>query len=422
MITKKKVAVLGLGKTGLASALFLKKKGYQVFVSESQTGEAVEARARRLKEEKIPYELGRHSLTKISQCDWAVISPGIPPSSEIYQPLRKKSFPLVSEVEVASWFSQGKLAAVTGTSGKSTMTTLLGRIYQANGLPSIVCGNIGNPWVGELERIHPETQVVLEVSSFQLLHTDSLKPRIGILMNLGRNHLDWHPTVEDYVSTKLKLFQNQTAEDYAFVRRKDQKEFFPRFSFKGRLVHWGDEDGKNSNEELLLEFTRIQGFDPGKTKEVLSQFEGLEHRLEKVAEIAGVRFINDSKCTTIEALIWALEKFPDGKVILLAGGHDKGADFRSVRTLLTKKLKRAVIYGEARELLRQSWAGAAPLTRTEDLPRAFQEANKIASAGDVILLSPACASFDQFKNYEERGKAFKALVEKTKKEDSLYVS
>lgn len=422
MMTKKKVAVLGLGKTGFASALFLKQKGYQVFVSESQTSEALEERSRRLKEEKIPYELSRHRLEKIAQCDWAVISPGIPPSSETYRSLQKKSFPLVSEVEVASWFSQGKLTAVTGTSGKTTMTTLLGRIYQANGLPSVVCGNMGNPWIGELDRINSETQVVLEVSSFQLFHTYSLKPHLGILMNLGRNHLDWHPTLGDYVSAKLKLFQNQTAEDCAFVRRKDRKEFFPEFSFKGRVIHWGGEEEKDSNEALLAEFTRLCGFDPGKTKKVLSQFEGLEHRLEKVAEIAGVRFINDSKCTTIEALIWALEKFPDRKIILLAGGHDKGADFRSVRTLLTKKLKQALVYGEARELLWQSWDGTAPLTRAEDLSRAFQEANKIANAGDVILLSPACASFDQFKNYEERGKAFKALVEKIKKEDPLYVS
>ena len=421
MIVKKNVAVLGLGETGLASALFLKKKGYRVFVSDRETNETLEKRSSRLKEENIPFELGGHHLEKIGECHWAVISPGIHPSSEVYQTLRKKSFPLVSEVEVASWFSPGEVTAVTGTSGKSTVTTLLARIYQANGLPSLACGNIGNPWIGEIEQMTSETQVVLEVSSFQLLHTHSLRPRLGILLNIGRNHLDWHPTLEDYVTAKLRLFQNQAAEDYAFLRQRDQRKFFPHFSFKGQVIYWDEKEEKNSNEELLFEVTRIRRLAPEKTRGVLSRFEGLEHRLEKVAEIDGVHFINDSKCTTLEALVWALAKFPDQRVILLAGGHDKGADFRSVRDWLSKKVKRAVVFGEAQDLLWRSWMGAAPLVRAEALTEAFREALKAARSGDTVLLSPACASFDQFANYGERGKMFKRLVGEAKKESSLYV-
>ena len=422
MITKKRVAVLGLGETGLASALFLRKKGYDVFVSDSQTNEAIERRASRLKDEGISFELGRHSLEKVGTCDWALLSPGIPPSSEVYQALLKKKVPLLSEVEAAAWFSRGEVTAVTGTSGKTTITTLLSRIYQANGLPSLSCGNIGNPWIGEIDRLNSETQIVLELSSFQLLHTHSLHPRMGILLNIGRNHLDWHPTMEGYVSAKLRLFQNQTAEDFAFLRRKDQREFFPDFAFKAQTVYWENQKRANSNEELLFEITRIRGLDPGKTKNVISQFEGLEHRLEPVAEMGGVRFINDSKCTTIEALVWALERFPDQKVILLAGGHDKGADFRSVRNLLSKKLKQAIVYGEAKGLLSEIWAGAASLISAPDLAAAFQEAVKRAKPGDAILLSPACASFDQFSNYRERGEAFKKLVHEFKKQNSLYVA
>ncbi len=412
MITKKKVAVLGLGETGLASALFLKKLGYSVFASDSSSAELVKQRAETLQENKIPFELGGHNLEKIGACDWVVISPGISPSSELYPHLQKKQIAIVSEVEVASWFSPGVVIAVTGTSGKSTVTTLLSRIFQANGIPSVACGNLGNPWIGELQRLTSETQIVLELSSFQLFHTQSLRPKIGILLNLGMNHLDWHPTMEDYIFAKLRIFQNQGAGDFALIRRQDQKNFFPHFNFKGQVKYWGEQP--NSNEDLLFEITRLKGLDPKKTREVIDRFEGLEHRLEKIAEIDGIKFYNDSKCTTLEALVWGLEKFADQRVILLAGGHAKGADFRSVRENLNKKVKRAVVFGEAATLLRDSWVDAAPVLRAKGLREAFREALKIASAGDVILLSPACASFDQFANYKERGKAFKELVSELK--------
>ena len=318
---------------------------------------------------------------------------------------------MVSEIEAASWFSPGEIVAVTGTSGKSTVTTLLSRIFQANGFKSIACGNLGNPWIGEIDRLTPETRVILEVSSFQLLHTSTFRPHVGVLLNIGRNHLDWHPTLEDYVAAKLRLFQNQKAGDFTLLRRKDQESFFPHFSFRSQVVYFGEKEEGDSNEQLLYEMTRLKGWNPDKTREILSRFEGLEHRLEQVKEIRGIRFVNDSKGTTLEALAWALDKFSDQKVILLAGGHAKGADFRLVRDRLLKKVKQAVVYGEAQEVLWESWRGAVPLVRRAGLQEAFEAALKIARSGDTILLSPACASFDQFKNYEERGRAFKRLVE-----------
>lgn len=414
LIQGQKVAILGLGETGLAAALFLKRRGFSIFVSEFQVSDALEGRAARLREEAIPFELGRHSLEKIVKSDWAVISPGIPPTAEVYQALRKKGIPILSEVEVACRFSPGEVIAVTGTSGKTTVTTLLDRIFKAHGRSSLACGNIGNPWIGEIDRLTPETQVILEISSFQLLHTFSFRPHVAILLNIGPNHLDWHPDLQDYVAAKLRLFQNQTPEDWALIRSSDREAFFSNFRFPSRVVYFGAKERENANEELLYEVTRLKGLDPAKTREVLSRFEGLEHRLEKVAEVGGVQFVNDSKCTTLEALIWALDRFPDGRVILLAGGHAKGADFRRVRERLQKKLKQAVVYGEAQELLWESWEGAAPLVRAPGLPEAFQEALKRARPGDAILLSPACASFDQFKNYQERGRLFKALVSKIK--------
>lgn len=405
---KKKFSILGLGQTGLASALYLNQNGFEVFVSDSQMSEALQKRAEILKKEGIAFELGKHSLPKVGECDWVLISPGIPPTSEIYQYLAQKKVPLVSELEVASWFFKGEVIAVTGTSGKTTVTTLIDRILKANGLESVSCGNIGNPWIGELERLKPGTHVVLEASSFQLLHTYSLRPRMGILLNLGLNHLDWHPNLENYVAAKLRLFQCQESDDFALVRAKDQMDFFPQYPFKAKVVHV--EEGKNFNESLLYQFTQIKNLNPSKTKSVLESFEGLEHRLERVRVIEGVSFVNDSKCTTLEALAWGLKQFPDKKVILLAGGHAKANDFRPVRELLSKKLKQAIVFGEAKELLWENWTGSAPLTRAADLKEAFEAAWEIAQTGDVILLSPACASFDQYSNYRERGEHFKKLV------------
>ena len=407
---KKQVTVLGLGESGLAAALFLKRKGYAVFVTDAGKSPLLEARAADLARAGVPFELGRHTVSRAGACDWALISPGIPPTSDICQSLAANKVPLVSEIELASWFFAGAVTAVTGTTGKTTVVTLLDRIFRANGLRSLACGNIGNPWVGELDRLPPEAQVVLEVSSFQLMHTYSLRPRSAILLNIGRNHLDWHADMKDYVKAKLRLFANQTAEDRAFFRRQDRTDFFPDFKFRAETFEFGGDPSLDSNAELLRLLTRLEKLDPAKTEEILKRFEGIEHRLERVAETGGVLFVNDSKSTTIEALAWALERFPDGKVILLAGGHAKGADFRCVRDRLQHKAKKAVVFGESQGLLWESWEGAAPLARAADLAEAFQEALKTAETGDVILLSPACASFDQFANYKERGRLFKELI------------
>ncbi len=412
----KRFVVLGLGETGLASALFLKKRGYDVFVSDTQTSSVLKKRSDRLQSEKIPFELGGHTLPKILEADWVLISPGISPAAPVYQVVRSKGIPLVSEIEVASWFFKGEVIAVTGTSGKTTVTTLVHRLLQANGIKSVACGNIGNPWIGEVDRLAPSSQVVLEVSSFQLLHTYSFRPRYGILINLGLNHLDWHPTLEDYVAAKLRLFQNQNSEDVALIRRRDREKYFPDYCFKGNVVYWGEE-GPNDNEAILHELTRLKRLASEKTREVLSKFEGLEHRLERLGELDGVHFVNDSKCTTLEALAWALARFPDKRVILLAGGHAKASDFRSVRDPLTRKARQVVIFGEAQDLLWKNWEGTVPLVQARDLREAFGQAIKTARPGDIVLLSPACASFDQFSNYKERGELFKRLVQEARERD-----
>lgn len=411
---KKKVAILGLGQTGLASALTLRRKGYSVFVSDSHSSEALEERSGQLQNEKIPFELGRHTLETITASDWVLISPGIPPTSEVYRTLRRKNIPVVSEIEVASWFSRGKVTAVTGTSGKTTVTTLLAQIYRAHGLKTVLCGNIGNPWIGELDPIDEATRVVVEVSSFQLLHTETFRPHCGVLLNVGQNHLDWHESFEDYVAAKLRLFRHQTSRDFAFLRRQDRQAFFPNFPFQAKIIDFSDRPEKDLNRQLLFSVTEAEGLDPARTEKVLNQFRGLEHRLETLGEVEGVSFVNDSKSTTVESLEWGLNRFPDRKVILLAGGHPKGGDFRGLRQLLQQKGKLAVLFGEARPLLKQSWEGSVPLTEAGNLEEAFQLAVRSARTGDVVLLSPACASFDQFSNYQERGRFFKKLVAELK--------
>ncbi|HXV27655.1 MAG TPA: Mur ligase family protein, partial [bacterium] len=252
--------------------------------------------------------------------------------------------------------------------------------------------------------------VVLEVSSFQLEHCEHFKPRIAVLLNLSPNHEDWHKDMAEYTAAKLRIFKNQTADDYAVFRPQDRNKFFPGYPFKARVVPFGDGE-TNPNEEVVgLVTTGLLGCGPQDLNEVLGAFEGIEHRLEKFLTAEGICFINDSKCTTTASLCWALEKFPDQKVILLAGGHPKSRDFREVRGLLQKKVKKAVLIGEARPVLRADWEGACPLTESSGFRHAVETAYEAASSGDIVLLSPACASFDMFKNYTERGATFKKII------------
>ena len=257
--------------------------------------------------------------------------------------------PVACEIEAASWFSRGKVTAVTGTSGKTTVTTLLAQIYRAHGLKTVLCGNIGNPWIGELDRIDEETRVVVEVSSFQLLHTETFRPRLGVLLNVVQNHLDWHESFEDYLAAKRRLFRHQTSRDFAFLRRQDRRQLFPNFPFQAKKIYFTDRPEKDLNRQLLFSVTETEGLDPARTEKVLNQFRGLEHRLETLGEVEGVGFVNDSKSTTVESLEWGLDRFPGRKVVLLAGGHPKGGDFRALRGILERKAKLAVLFGVGRE-------------------------------------------------------------------------
>ena len=411
MLKGKKIAVLGLGVSGFESARFLRAKGFEVFVSDQGSSALITERAGALAGMGISVETGRHSTERILECDWILISPGIPPTSSVYRAAEAKGIPILSEIEAASWFCPSKrVIAVTGSSGKTTVSTLLGRVFEKALGRTVVCGNIGNPWIGEISGLGAGDTVVLEVSSFQLMHCRTFRPETGILLNLSPNHQDWHRDMREYAAAKLRIFECQNSGDHAVLRRKDQESFFPGYAFKASRHYFGADPSLNPNEEVVRLAAGIYEVDPQMTEDVLRHFEGIEHRLEKVALLNGVQYINDSKCTTSASLAWALSKFPDKSVVLIAGGHPKSEDFAEVRDLVAAKVRYAVLIGEARPLLRRAWKDACRQSEANDFSGAVAEAHRVAAGGDTVLLSPACASFDMFRNYEERGRTFKALI------------
>jgi len=407
----KKVCVLGLGISGEASAFFLAAKGFEVWVSDAGASRPVLERLAKLRAVGIQGEAGTHSYDRIFGSDWAVISPGIPPFAPVMQEGRKRGLPIFSEIEVASrFFDARRVLAVTGTCGKTTLTTLLARMLNAGGYPAIACGNIGNPWIGELDTLGARGIAVLELSSFQLEHCYRLKPAIGILLNISPNHEDWHEDNAAYVRAKLRLFQAQTAGDHALIRRIDQQALFPGYRFNGAVSYFGADPDANPQAEVLAQTASILGLPAQAAAQTLQQFEGIEHRLEVFLKEDGIAYVNDSKSTTTAALIWALKKYPDRSVVLIAGGHPKSRDFDQAREWVARKVRLAVLVGEARELLREAWQGTCPLYESSDFQDAVRAARAAAQSGDTVLLSPACASFDMFKNYEERGRIFKTLI------------
>jgi UDP-N-acetylmuramoylalanine--D-glutamate ligase len=408
-----KVAVLGLRNTGFLSAVALHQRGYQVFASDLANTEDVRANALELTKRGILAEYGKHSFETILAADWILISPGIPPGSRIYQAIVAAKKPVHSEIEAASWFSEARtVVAVTGSCGKTTTATLLARIVEAGGRKAVLCGNIGNPWIGELSTITPETVVVLEVSSFQLMHCVSFAPSVGLLLNLYPNHMDWHADAKEYAAAKLNLFRGMKDTDVMICRKRDERDFFPDFRTSARRVYFDECPAPNPNEAALLCAAGALGYPASLVGRAVADFRGLEHRMEKFAEQDGVTFVNDSKATTTASLAWALEKSSDGTVVLVCGGKYKTGveDFRTLRNVIARKVRCAVLIGVARPIIKEAWHGAVEMVEAASLEDACRLSVEKAKKGDTVLLSPACASFDMFKNYQERGRSFKELI------------
>ncbi|MBN1689244.1 MAG: UDP-N-acetylmuramoyl-L-alanine--D-glutamate ligase [Candidatus Omnitrophica bacterium] len=407
----KKVSILGLGQSGFQSALFLHAKGYRVYASDISGQDPIRDKVEELKKLGIEADCGKHSEEEILRSNWVLLSPGINPSVPICQKIIQKGIPIFSEIEVAGWFSKSRrIIAVTGTAGKTTVSTLIAKVLRNSVREVVLCGNIGNPWVGELEKIREETYVVIEVSSFQLKFCESFHPRLAVLTNLSPNHFDWHSGMKDYVSSKLRIYQNQDSDDFALLRRQDQEQYFPDYPIQAQREYFGDDPKRNPNDDVVTRVCRLLGCSPAVIERTLREFKGIEHRLEWVGEWQGVRYVNDSKSTTSRSLAWALEKFEDQRVLLIAGGKAKAKDFADLNGLMRQKVKKAFLIGEAQALMEETWGAVCAVERCESLKEAVRKTHEEAAEGDIVLLSPACASFDMFTNYEERGMIYKKIV------------
>jgi UDP-N-acetylmuramoylalanine--D-glutamate ligase len=439
----KRVLVVGLGKSGVASALFLKAHGARVAVSDTKSGDELHNEIPVLLDHGITVETGGHGERTFRGQDLIVVSPGVPVDAEPLVQARSLGEPVIGEIELAAQFLPGPIVAITGSNGKTTTTTLTGEILTAGGLATLVGGNIGTPAISLAEQAKRETVIVLEVSSFQLETIQTFRPKIAVVLNVTPDHLDRHRTLELYVAAKERIFENQRGDDFAVLNEDDptcramaartraQVFWFSRqrevkqgaWVRDGNILFRQDEHqreimqvteiplkGAHNLENVLAAVcaSALMGCAPEKIRQAVRDFKAVEHRLEFVATIRGVDYYNDSKATNVDATIKALESFPSNLHLIL-GGKDKGSDYTVLNDLLRQRVKRVYTIGAAAAKIESQIQGVE-LVHAETLENALRKVNAAAQPGDVVLLAPACASFDQFKSYEHRGKVFKEIV------------
>src|SRR3989475_1500160 len=440
----KRVLVVGLGKSGVASALFLKLRGARVTVSDTKTEDELRAEIPVLLDHGITVETGEHGERTFHGQDLIVVSPGVPVDAAQLVQAWALGESVIGEIELAARFLPGRIVAITGSNGKTTTTTLTGEILTAGGLPTLVGGNIGTPAISLVERAKPDHIIVLEVSSFQLETIQTFRPKMAVILNITPDHLDRHRTFAAYAGAKARIFENQQADDFAVLNADDpncvalaegirahicwfsrKKEVQQGASVQDGRIGFRDAGGKreimlvseiplkgaHNLENVLAAICAgaLMGVKPEHIRRAVQQFKAVEHRLEYVATIRGVDYYNDSKATNVDATIKALESFP-ANIHLILGGKDKGSDYTVLNDLLRERVKRVYTIGAAAEKIESHIKGAAEIVPAETLDDAVHRAAAVAQAGDVVLLAPACASFDQFDNYEHRGRVFKEVV------------
>lgn len=442
----KDVLVLGLGRSGMAAAALLSRDGARVVVRDEGDGDVLQERALQLRERGVRVELGNHfDWTK--HFDLAVLSPGIAPERPMVREVAKRHLPVLSELELAYRFCLCPIVAITGTNGKTTTTELITTAVLGCDKRAIAAGNIGYALSDAAEQSASLDALVVEVSSFQLEKIDRFRPDVGVWLNLTPDHLDRHGSLEEYAKAKARLFLNQKPEDVAIL--STQALNWARrvgASFNGRLITiaangdtadlwldpvdrqtiWSwlpecrgivmrlDETnlrGQHNAENILATLAAgiALGLPVRGVREAILGYCPQPHRCELVAEIQGVTYINDSKATNVDAVEKALASLP-GPVVLIAGGRDKALEFTGLKEVMTGKVKLAVVIGETADRLRAAWGGVVPCQRAATMAEAVRVAAHSARRGDTVLLSPACASFDMFRNYEHRGDEFKAQV------------
>jgi UDP-N-acetylmuramoylalanine--D-glutamate ligase len=439
----KRVLVVGLARTGVATALFCAARGARVTATDARTETAIGEALAQLRAASVQLELGGHRENTFLEQDVIIPSPGVPADAPLLQAARAKGVTIWSEIELADRFLKGRLIGITGSNGKTTTTSLIEHILRSAGVPTILAGNIGTPLISRVGQTSDVTVTVLELSSFQLELIDTFRPDISVFLNLTPDHLDRHYTLESYGAAKARIFENQTEADSAVLNADDPAttEYAPSkprvfwFSRKQRVAqgafvrkdeivfrHEGKDEpvlklqdislaGAHNVENVLaaVAATRLAGADAAAIARGVRSFSGVEHRLEFVAEIGGVRYYNDSKATNVDATLKALDAFP-GRILVVLGGKDKGSDYTLLQKALREKTILALLIGAASEKIEKQIAGSVAMEHAGTIERAVEIASHAARPGDVVLLAPACASFDQFENYEHRGRVFKDLV------------
>ena len=439
----KRVLVVGLARTGEIVSRFAAGYGAIVTATDEKPESELAATAEKVRKAGVQLELGGHSLELLLEKDLVVVSPGVPSNLPLLASARKAGAVVWSEVELAWRFLRGKLVAITGSNGKTTTTALTAHILRTAGINTLVGGNIGTPLLALVESSTDSSVTVAELSSFQLENVEAFRPDIGVLLNLTPDHLDRHASFEQYVAAKARLFSNQLDRDCAILNADDpevtkrmpsrqQIFWFSRqkrvaagaFLQDGQIVfrREGHEvplanceeiplRGEHNVENVLAACAAayLAGADQAAIANGVKTFRGVEHRLEFVAEINDVEFFNDSKATNVAAAVKAIEAFP-GPLIVILGGKDKGSPYTPLIAPLQQRARTAILIGAAASRIATDFGDAVPYVHAETLDRAVQLATSAAQPGDTVLLAPACSSFDQFENYEQRGQVFKELV------------
>ena len=447
-VNGRRVTVAGAARSGLAAAELLAERGAQVTLSEMRAEIPDSERLRRL---GVRLEIGGHKAATFANADLVVLSPGVPLDQPAVRAARDRGVPVIGELDLAARWLRGRLIAIAGTKGKSTTTMLTGRMLEAAGFKVAVGGNIGSPLSAQVSASTPDTFHVVEASSFQLEQIDAFHPWIAVLLNFSPDHLDRHPGVDAYGAAKARIFENQEPGDWAVINADDPavlemarrgraaKRHFARSGAieEGTVIDQGwIVDRRRDRTDRLVPVTAIRllgphlvsdvmaaatvgviaGVPPSALTAAVESFHGLEHAMELVADVGGVRFVNDSKATNVESALRSIESFERGLVPII-GGRFKGGDLGALREPLRRRARAVVAIGEARTLVREAVAGAVPVHDVTSMREAVERAHALAKPDGVVLLAPACASFDMFQDYADRGRAFKEEVARLMRTD-----
>jgi UDP-N-acetylmuramoylalanine--D-glutamate ligase len=443
-IKGKNITVIGAVRSGVGAARLIKKLGGKPFVSDMADEGKLIRSVEMLKHNEIEYETGRHS-DKVYECDLMVVSPGVPSDAGVIVNARKKNINVISEIELAFSFCKGTVIAITGTNGKTTTTSLCGHVFNTCGYKTYTAGNIGLAFSEIVLDVKENEFVALEVSSFQLDLIDAFKPKVAMILNITPDHLNrYENKLENYISSKLRIYKNQDKQDYLIINKDDVNISNYITFYKSRSYYFSLSEAQNNgcyrfkdqiifNQDSQLKFafntaemslrgehnyanamaviiaSKIFDFDNDKIKEGLKTFKGVEHRLEIVRELEGVKYVNDSKATNVDSVWYALRSF-DEPVFLILGGQDEGNDYNQIKDLVLDRVKKIYAIGSSAEKIFNFFHSMIKVEIKISLEEAVISANREARKGEVVLLSPACASFDMFDNYEHRGRVFKEAV------------